>query len=121
MRVYRGINTTSPIDTLASAATSSATSVTAPALTTTNAGDELVMVAGAGQLGGATTWTAPSGMAIESKDTSLSSLATMLADEVGPASAGSTSSPTATSSQTGQLSAIFGGACAVDGLDDDGL
>ena len=105
--VYRGINTTSPIDTLASAATSSATSVTAPALTTTNAGDELVVVAGAGQLGGATTWTAPSGMAIESKDTSLSSLATMLADEVGPASAGSTSSPTATSSQNGQLIAIL--------------
>ena len=107
LTVYRGVNTTSPIDTSSSAATSSGTTVTAPALTTSDAGDQLVMVAGAGQLGASASWTAPSGMAIETQDTALSSLGTMLADEAGPASPGSTSSETATSSQTAQLAAIF--------------
>lgn len=107
LAVYRNVNTTTPIDASSSASTSSGTSVTAPSLTTTAAGDELVAVAGAGQLSSATTWTAPSGMAIESKDTSLTTLGTVLTDEIGPATPGSSGTEVVTSSQSGQLTALL--------------
>ena len=106
LAVYSGVNTTTPVDVYDDATTSSGTSVTAAALTTSNPGDELVLVAGAGQEASAGTWTAPSGLtgAAQAQDSDIS---TLIADGSGPASAGSTGSETATTSVTGQLAAVF--------------
>ncbi len=106
LAVYSGVNTTTPVDVFDDATTASGTSVTGSALTTTNAGDELVLIAGAGQQGSAASWTAPSGLASAAQVQS-SGISSMLADGSGPASAGSTGSKNATTSLSGQLAAVF--------------
>ena len=107
LAVYRGINTTSPIDVSSSGSTSPGTSVSASSVTTTDDGDELVFVGGSGQQSSTNTWTAPSGMTTEASDSGITGLSTMLADETGPAAAGSTGSESATASAAGQLTAIL--------------
>jgi len=106
LAVYRGVDTSSPVDVYDDATTSSGLSVAAAALTTTNPGDELVLVAGAGQQGSAATWSAPGSMTGEVQ-AQLSGTSSILADETGPASAGSSGSKTATASVSGQLAAVF--------------
>ena len=106
LAVYRGLDTSSPVDVYDDATTSSGLSVAASALTTTNPGDELVLVAGAGQQGSAGTWSAPGSMTGEVQ-AQLSGTSNILADEAGPASAGSSGSKTATASVSGQLAAVF--------------
>ena len=106
LALYRGLDTSGPVDVYDDAATTSGTSVATSALTTTNPGDELVMIAGAGQQGSAATWTAPGSMTSEVQ-AQLSGVSNLLADSAGPAAAGSSGSKTATTSVSGQLAAVF--------------
>ena len=106
LATFSGVSTTTPVDVSDDASTSSGTSLGASALTTTNPGDELVFVAGAGQQGSAGTWSAPGGMtnAVAAQTSGISSA---IADGAGPASATSTGSETATASTSGQLAGVF--------------
>jgi RHS repeat-associated protein len=106
LAVYRGLNAASPVDVYDDATTSSGTSVAASALTTTNPGDKLVLVGGAGQQGSSATWSAPGSMTSEVQ-AQLSGNSSILADGSGPASAGSSGGKTATTSASGQLVAVF--------------
>ena len=105
LAVYRGVNSSSPIDASSVGATSSGTSVAAASLSTTNAGDELVFIGGGTGQGTSPTWSAPSGMASVTT-TSTSGVADVIADGPGPVPAGSTGSTSASTSSSGALSAI---------------
>jgi RHS repeat-associated protein len=107
LAVYRGVNATTPVDASSTGMTASGTSLTLPALTTTKAGDQLVGLAGAGQEGSSTTWTAPSGMTVRASDNGASGISLALFDATGPVAAGSTGSKTATASASGQLAGAF--------------
>ena len=106
LAVYSGVNTTTPVDVHDDASTSGGTSVSASSLTTSNPGDELVFVGGASQQGSAATWTAPSGFT-NATQIQLSGISSAMANGAGPASAGSTGSPSATTSASGQLTGVF--------------
>jgi RHS repeat-associated protein len=105
LAVFRGVNTTSPIDASSTGSTSSGTSVSAASLTTTNAGDELVYVGGGSGQGASPTWTAPSAMTSVT-GTNLSGVSDVVADGAGPVPAGATGSTSATTSGSGALTAI---------------
>jgi len=106
LAVFSGVNTTTPVDLYDDATTSSGTSVSASSLTTTNPGDELVFVGGAGQQASSASWTAPSGLS-KATQVQSSGISSAIADGAGPASATSTGSQSATTSVSGQLAAVF--------------
>ena len=105
LAVYRGVDTSSPIDVSAVGSASSGTSVAAASMTTTNPGDELVFVGGASGQGSSPTWTAPSGLAAATT-TSTSGVSDLVADGAGPVPAGATGSTSASTSSSGALTAI---------------
>jgi RHS repeat-associated protein len=106
LAVYSGLHSASPVDVFDDATTNSGTSVAPSAVTTTNPGDQLVVLGGAGQQGSAATWSAPVGLTSEVQ-AQLSGTSAILADGSGPATAGSTGSQTATTSVSGQLAAVL--------------
>jgi RHS repeat-associated protein len=106
LAVYSGVNTTTPIDVFDDASTSSGTSVSASSLTTTNPGDELVFVGGAGQQGSAATWTAPTGFT-NAAQVQLSGISSAISNGAGPVTATSTGSQSATTSASGQLTGVL--------------
>jgi len=106
LAVYRGIDTSSPVDASGDATTSSGTSVAVSDITTTHPGDKLLFIGGAGQQGSAGTWTAPTDMGSKAQ-TTLSGLSIMVAEGPGPTAAGSSGTKTATTSVSGQLAAVF--------------
>ena len=106
LAVYSGVNTTTPVDVFDDASTSSGTSVTASSLTTTNPGDELVFVGGAGQQGSGATWTAPTGFT-NAAQVQLSGVSSAITNGAGPATATSTGSQSASTSASGQLTGVF--------------
>ncbi len=103
--VYRGVNPITPIDVSSSGTTVSGQSVTAPSVTTTKSGDELVLALSA-QSSTAGTWTAPSQMTTRVSQAGGPTVAGALADQA-LTSAGSTGSQTATFSTTASLTAAL--------------
>ena len=82
--VYRGVDSSDPID-VASSGSSSGSSITIPSVTTTTAGDELVSVATeVNQNGVIATWSAPSAMTEETGYESSEWLSGGFADGAGP-------------------------------------
>ena len=106
LAVYRGVDTTSPVDVYDDATTASGTSVAASALTTTNPGDELVFVGGAGQQGLAGHLVVPRLDDQRGPGPALGHLSDP-GRRLGPATGGSTGSESATASVSGQLAAVF--------------
>ncbi len=102
LAVYADVSTT-PIDASASATTASGTSVSAPSITTTSPGDQLVVVSGGGQANTELKWSAPSGFENPITDATLSNVATLLATAPGPNPAGSTGAEVTGASSTSQL------------------
>ena len=105
LSVFTDVSTT-PIDVSATATTTSGTSVSTPSVTTSNAGDEIVVVAGAGQAGTALRWSAPSGLANAVTDAALPNASTMLTLAAGPDPAGGTGTETSGTSSASQLAAV---------------
>jgi RHS repeat-associated protein len=105
LAVYRGADSSSPIDVSSVGATSSGTSVAAASLTTTDPGDKLVFVGGGSGQGSSPTWTAPSGMATVA-GTDTGGVSDVMAAGPGPNPAGATGSTSATTSDAGVLTAI---------------
>ena len=105
LAIYRGVDTSNPIDVSSTAATTSGTAVTAPSVTTTHDGDELVSIDGGSGQAGTPTWTEPDGFTKVS-DTTTSGVSESIADGIGPASAGSTGSISASTSSSGALAAV---------------
>jgi RHS repeat-associated protein len=99
---YRGVSTTQPIDISGSGFTAGGTSVTAPSVTTTMAGDQLVVIQGAEAAPAAGTWTAPPGMTQRVQKAGGTSIALAVADQLLGV-AGATGTRVATFSQTAQL------------------
>jgi RHS repeat-associated protein len=104
--VYRGVNPNTPIDADSSGVTAGGTSVTAAAVTTTMAGDQLVMLEGENNSASAGAWTPPPGMITQVTQTVGTTLAAAIADESLPG-AGGTGSRTAGFSTTAQLVGIL--------------
>lgn len=108
--VYRGVNTSSPIDVLGSggATTVAGTSVTAPSLTTATAGDRVVLFQGANSNANAgATWTPTSpDMAEQVQESGFKLISAGAADEVFP-TAGATGNETSTLSQSANLDTVL--------------
>jgi len=105
LAVYRGVNSTSPVDASGTGSTTSGTSVSAASVTTTHPGDQLVYVGGGTGLGAGPTWSAPSGMTTRTgADTA--GVSEILADGSGPIPAGATGATSTTSSSSGALTAV---------------
>jgi len=87
LAAYRGVSPSSPLEaTTTTGRAAPGTTVSAPSLTTTLAGERLVMVQGAGAASSAGTWTPPGGMAQQVQRPGGTSVATALADQaLGPA------------------------------------
>ena len=104
--VYRGVNPTSPIDVSSNSSTASGTNVTAPSVTTTVRGDQLVMVQGATTASTTGTWTAPTGMTQRVQQAGGTTSGAAFADQTFGAP-GSTGSRQATYSQSAQLVGVL--------------
>jgi RHS repeat-associated protein len=95
--VYRGIDVNLPVDVFSSASATASTSVTAPSVTTTYAGEQLLAFQGAvGSFASSATWTAPSGMT-ERRQVNPGNTATGLADQ-----------PLTAAGATGTRASLFG-------------
>jgi hypothetical protein len=81
LAVYRGIDVNLPVDVFSSASAAASTSVIAPSVTATYAGEQLLAFQGAvGSFSSSATWTAASGMS-ERGQVNPGSTATGLADQ----------------------------------------
>ncbi len=103
--VYRGVNPVTPIDVSSNGTTVSGQSVTAPSVTTTKAGDELLLALGA-QSSATGSWTAPSQMTTRVAQAGGPTVNEALADQA-LTSPGATGSETATFSTSGSLAAAL--------------
>jgi RHS repeat-associated protein len=103
LSAYRGVAATNPIDVSGSASTNGGTTVTTPSVTTTAAGDRVVVATGANA---ATTgsWAPPATMTARAQ-AGTASLVTAL-DDQGQQTAGATGTRAATYSQSSQLVGI---------------
>lgn len=98
--VYRGVDTTNPVEAHSGATASSVATITAPSITTITPGDQIVLAdAEAGQ--SAPTWTGPTGITGQSSDT-ISSVSSAIGDATQP-TPGSTGDKTSTLSATAAL------------------
>ena len=102
LAVYRGVDPTSPIDATASSSTTAGTSVTAPAVTTPQPNDQVVILDGENNSTTAPTWTVPSGTTSQTSQAGGLTVAAAIAD-TSLALAGSTSTKTSTLSVAGNL------------------
>lgn len=102
--VYRGVNPTSPIDVSSSNGVEGATSVVVPSVTTTVAGDRLVLFEGEASNSGS--WTQPSGMTARITQSDGGNIRAVIADQTLSA-AGATGSRTATFSTSAKLAGIL--------------
>src|SRR5439155_14557915 len=98
--VYHNVDPTNPIDVQSSQGTGSGTGVTAPSVTTTSAGEQLVMVESGLNNTLPATWTPPPTMNIVVPTNSNPLVALSIADKALGA-AGATGSQMATLSQSG--------------------
>ena len=105
LAVYADVSN-SPIDASGTAITASGTSVSAPSITTTNPGDQLVVIAGAGAGEHDADLERASGFAVPIADAIPANASTLLASRPGPNPAGATGSKVAGVSSTGQLAAV---------------
>lgn len=104
--VYRGLDPNTPIDVQSSATAAAATAVTAPSLTTTIAGDRLVVFGGSVGNATATSWTAPSGMTSQAQFAGQASATAAVFDQ--PLGApGATGTRTATVGTAAQLTGLI--------------
>jgi RHS repeat-associated protein len=109
LAVYRGVNTSNPIDA-ASETSYGGTSVTAPSLSTSAAGDQMVFVGtgmNQGNPGNGPTWTVPATTTAAVQTTDIDYLSGVVADGPGPDPAGTSASYTATTSSAGQLIGVL--------------
>jgi RHS repeat-associated protein len=105
LAVYRGVDPNTPLDGTSSAHTTYASSITAPSITTTVAGDRLLNLQGASSNSSGQSWTAPTGMT-EQTQASAFNMASGLADKTVSAS-GATGTQTATFSQSTALIGVL--------------
>jgi RHS repeat-associated protein len=102
---YRGVNTTTPIDTTTATTGSATTSLSIPTPTPTNPGDQLVVLEGAANAPAAGTFAGPTGTTTEVTKTAGTSIAASVHDKVLD-----TTNPTGTLnfgySQTAELTGV---------------
>jgi len=103
--VYRSLDPSTPIDVQSSGTASAATSVTVPTVSTTVAGDRLVVFGGAVGNATGTSWSAPTGMTSRAQFAGLASTAAGVFDQTLGAP-GATGTRTATLGTTAQLTGI---------------
>ena len=103
--VYRGVNPTTPIDQT-SGTTNDASTITAPAITASVAGEKLVLAEGATGNSSAESWTPPTGYTQETDINSSPWWSSALADTT-LSSSGSSGSPTAAFGMTADLAAAL--------------
>ena len=100
---YRGVNPTSPIDAQTTTSASSATSLNFASLTTTAAGDRLIVLSGANATA-AGNWTPPSAMTARAQASAGSPVVAI--DDQGILAAGATGSRTASYSRSAELAGV---------------
>ena len=105
--IYRGVDPVHPIDTTSAAgtATPTATSITTPSVTTTTAGDQLVLIQSAANNMLPGTWTPPAGMT-DRVHLGSATIGSALADQPFP-TPGTTGDRIATFSQPAQLEGVL--------------
>jgi RHS repeat-associated protein len=100
---YRGVSSSSPVDVSGSASTNGGTTVTTPSVTTTAAGDRVVVATGA-YTSSTGTWSPPPTMTARAQSGTASPVVAL--DDQGQQTAGATGTRVATYSQSSQLAGI---------------
>ncbi len=100
---YRGVASTSPVDVSGSASTNGGTTVTTPSVTTTAAGDRVIVATGA-YTASTGTWAPPATMTARAESGTASPVVAL--DDQGQQTAGATGTRGAIYSQTSQLTGI---------------
>jgi RHS repeat-associated protein len=104
--VYRGVDASAPIDVQTTATGAGVASLAIPSVTTTVAGDRLVVFGGASGNAAAASWTAPTGMTLQAQVNTLASTASGVFDQT-LAAAGATGTRTEALSATAQLTGVM--------------
>ena len=104
--VYRGIDPSTPVDVFQTGAASSATTLTAPSVTTTYAGERLAVFQGAAGSFSAKTWTAPSGTTEQVQSNATANASMGMADQTLGA-AGATGTRVSTFGSSANLTTVM--------------
>ena len=106
LAVYRGVDTTTPVEAQSSGANPGGTTLTDPAVTTTTPADTLLMISGATGNATAAAWTPATGMTSQAAMGTIPLVSSSLADQ-GLTAAGATGSRSATFGTSAQLAGLL--------------